>query len=182
MHFNGTPIIVKKVQARGPEHAVGLIAGPKSSTQKNEAVVPTNTFRIGDPFQDPWSGWKSSAAPSSATQPKTESIVGPTASKLDHQDQQIKSLEVAIEKMQIQNDKKNAEMETRLSAMDHKINSNHEQVQQSFHTLRGDFENTLHRALAAQDNRITSTMEEIKQLFLRGPKRKEPSEDDELQD
>ncbi len=65
--------------------------------------------------------------------------------------------------------------------MAQKINANHEQVQQSFHSLRGDFENSLHRALSVQDTKISNTMEEIKQLFLRGPKRKEPSDDEELQ-
>ena len=182
LHFNGSPIVVKKVQSRGPEQAVGLIAGPKSSPQKMDEVVPANTFRIGDPFHDPWSGWKPSSGATASSMPKTESIVGPTASKFDHQDQQIKSLEAAIEKIQIHTDKKNAEMEERLSNMDQKIHHNHEQVQQSFQALRGDFETTLHRALAVQDNKITNTMEEIKQLFLRGPKRKEPTDDDELQD
>ena len=101
LSFNVTPIIGKKVQSRGPGSAFGLIAGPKSSTQKVEEPAAPNTFRIGDPFQDPWSGWKPASTSSAASSSKSERVIGPTASKFEHQDQQIKSLEAAIEKMQI---------------------------------------------------------------------------------
>ena len=46
LHFNGTPIIVTKVQSRGPAQSVGLIAGPKSSISKVDDALQLMLFAL----------------------------------------------------------------------------------------------------------------------------------------
>lgn len=171
MCFNGTPIIIKKVPPRANQPQTGILAGPRSNST-NDREHP---FRRGDPFLDSWANWRPSSTPASSTAPsvttKADSIVGPTASRLDLQDKKIQELQQAVEKIHIDNSQKTQEDAKRFSTIETQISRNHEQVQSSFQTLRNDFESTLHRAMSVQDQKINTTMDEIKALFHRGSKR-----------
>ena len=146
-------------------------------------------FRKGDPFLDSWANWKPTASQtSSATSnvaTKTDASVGPTTSQLDLQDKKIQELQQAVEQIHIDAKHKCSEDDRRFSTMESQIKHNHEQVQGSFQALRTDFESTLQRAMSAQDQKISSTMDEIKALFFRGSKRSQmdtvsPDDDDAM--
>ena len=187
MCFNGTPIIIRKVPPRSNQPQTGIIAGPRS---QNVDERPDNSvFRKGDPFLDSWANWKPTASQtSSATSnvaTKTDASVGPTTSRLDLQDKKIQELQQAVEQIHIDAKHKGNEDDRRFSTMESQIKHNHEQVQGSFQALRTDFESTLQRAMSAQDQKISSTMDEIKALFFRGSKRSQmdtvsPDDDDAM--
>ena len=186
MCFNGTPIIIRKVPPRSNQPQTGIVAGPRS--QQVEQTEPSSVFRKGDPFLDSWANWRPNASQTSSVAPsvstKADSSSGPTTSRLDLQDQKIQELQQAVEKFHVDTKQKHAEDDRRFATIESQITRNHEQVQGSFQALRSDFESTLQRAMSAQDQKISTTMDEIKALFSRGSKRlqaQDPSpEDDEM--
>ena len=192
MSFNGTPIIIRKVAPRSTQMQTGIIAGPRSQQHEdktNAAVSTGSVFRQGDPFLDSWANWKTNpsqanSVPTTATA-KVDNGAGPTTSRLDLQDKKIQDLQLAVEKIHIDAKQKAEDDDRRFTSMDAQIKNNHEQVQSSFHAFRSDFETTLHKAMSAQDQKISSTMDEIKALFFRGSKRSQmeaasPDDDDAM--
>ena len=186
MCFNGTPIIIRKVPPRASQPQTGILAGPRSN-QTVERDSPS-IFRQGDPFLDAWAQWKPTSSHTSSAPPsvsnKADSTVGPTTSRLDLQDKKIQELQQAVEKIQVDSKQKSSDDDRRFTTIETHIARNHEEVQSSFQALRTDFESTLHRAMSAQDNKINTTMDEIKALFLRGSKRPQsgtsPEEDESM--
>ena len=173
MCFNGTPIIIRKVPPKSSQPQTGILAGPRY-TPSNEQES-TSIFRQGDPFLDSWANWRPTTTPVSSApasvSTKADSSAGPTASRLDLQDKRIQELQQAVQCIQNDTKQKNQDDDRRFTTIESQITRNHEQVQNSFQTLRTDFETTLHRAMSSQDQKIHNTMEEIKALFHRGSKR-----------
>eukprot|EP00438_Fugacium_kawagutii_P030949 Skav233232 [mRNA] locus=scaffold1215:405242:409519:+ [translate_table: standard] len=168
MFFNGTPVILKKLEAPGPMQPIGLIAGPRSKAAQPPVVQAspkeTNPFRTGDPHYDPW-------RPTQAADAK-QSLAGPTATQLDQHAQQLKDLETAVSQIkQSQMEQAQASSE-RFQTLENTVAKQYADTQQAFIGFRDDFEKTLTKALTDQDSRINDTMKELKQLLTRKDKRK----------
>eukprot|EP00438_Fugacium_kawagutii_P035058 Skav236665 [mRNA] locus=scaffold338:169296:173474:+ [translate_table: standard] len=170
LHFNNQPLLIKEIQERGRGQQVGLIAGPPSrpNAQSSKEEGPTNVFRQGDPFLDPWT------RPSPAA-----STAGPSTKRFDHQEQRLDALEQNLRTMQTQVQQANTEQQTRITNLEGVVHQQAVQTQAAFQTMQTDFDNTLRQALATQENRLATSMAEIKQLLLRRDKRKSTSESDE---
>ena len=167
MFFNSSPLLITKMPPKNQEKPVGLIAGPRS-TSAALTVPPVKNptvFHKGDPFLDPWQA----AAPSTA---KVES--GPTEKYLQQHDQQIKSLEQAVQDLQVMAKENNKQQDEKFQKMETQIQNHANQTQAVLHS----FESSLAQALSQQENRITTSMDELKQLLLRKDKRSRASSDD----
>ena len=168
MFFNSNPLLINKMQPKTNDTPIGLVAGPKSanSVLAIPQVRQPTVYRTGDPFLDPWQ----SSATSSTIKPES----GPTEKYLQQHDQQIKKLEHAVQELQTmakdnvkQQDEKFHKIETQMQAQ-----ANHTQA------VLQSFESSLAQAMAQQENRISSSMDELKQLLLRKDKRaRKPSDD-----
>ena len=168
MFFNSNPLLITKMPPKTNDVPTGLVAGPKSANssltvpQVRQPIV----YKMGDPFLDPWQ----SAAASSITKPES----GPTEKSLHQHDQQIKQLEHAVQELQTmakdnvkQQDEKFHKIETQMQSQ-----ANHTQA------VLQSFESSLAQALSQQETRISSSMDELKQLLLRKDKRaRKPSDD-----
>ncbi len=168
MFFNSNPLLITKMPPKTNDVPTGLVAGPKSANssltvpQVRQPIV----YKMGDPFMDPWQ----SAAASSITKPES----GPTEKSLHQHDQQIKQLEHAVQELQTmakdnvkQQDEKFHKIETQMQSQ-----ANHTQA------VLQSFESSLAQALSQQETRISSSMDELKQLLLRKDKRaRKPSDD-----
>lgn len=181
MYFNGTPVILKKLESPGNMEPIGLIAGPRSKVAKEQPQPLTgdkNAFRLGDPHFDPWKQ-ASQASDSVKSMP-----TGPTATQLDQHERQLQALEQVVTQIkQTQTEQANATSE-RFQALENNVAKHHGETQQAFQALQHDFERTLTRALSDQDSRISSQqsqmMNELKQLLLRNDKRKAEATDDDM--
>ena len=170
MFFNNNPLLITKMIPKTTDVSTGLVAGPRatSSTIAVPAVKNPSVFKTGDPFMDPWQ------TPSFSSSSKVES--GPTEKYLQQHDQQIKNLEQAVQELQTmtkdtvkQQDEKFQKIETQMQQQ-----ANHTQA------VLQSFESSLAQALAQQEGRISSSMDELKQLLLRKDKRsRQPDDIDE---
>ena len=161
MFFNSNPLLITKMQPKATDIPTGLIAGPRS-TSTALAVPPVKQpmiFKTGDPFMDPWQ-----SAPA-ATVSKIES--GPTEKYLQQHDQQIRSLEQAVQDLQIMAKENVKQQDEKFQKIETQIQSQANHTQAVLHS----FESSLAQALSQQEGRISSSMDELKQLILRKDKR-----------
>ena len=108
---------------------------------------------------DPWQ-----SAPA-ATVSKIES--GPTEKYLQQHDQQIRSLEQAVQDLQIMAKENVKQQDEKFQKIETQIQSQANHTQAVLHS----FESSLAQALSQQESRISSSMDELKQLILRKDKR-----------
>eukprot|EP00438_Fugacium_kawagutii_P019183 Skav219372 [mRNA] locus=scaffold76:644816:649645:- [translate_table: standard] len=184
LHFNGTPIIAKKLPDKVHTNAIGLIAGPMSKPTKEvkTSVSAESPYRLGDPYMDPWDNavqqrMKNEIASASAATSST-SLPGPATAALQHQDQQLQNLESAFRTFKEEQIKQNKDVDAKLCNLDTRLVTQFEETKHAF----SSFETTLNNALGNQDRKISATMEELKSLFLRVDKRKSPTEDEDEDD
>lgn len=179
MYFNGTPLILKQMQQNNTTQQVGLIAGPRSKMPKevslsNAASSTERTpYRTGDPFFDPW---KRAAADAAKRSGHTDTT-GPTTKHLETHDKQLQALEVAVKELRVQQEQQANSTTERFNHIETKVAQHHTETQQAFMSFKTDFEKTLHHAMSGQEQRISSTLEEMKQLLQRNEKRKNRDDD-----
>eukprot|EP00438_Fugacium_kawagutii_P005579 Skav228725 [mRNA] locus=scaffold1830:282844:287556:- [translate_table: standard] len=173
--FNGQPVLITTIKPRSPAAQTGIVAGPKPTASQTKAASSTqNPFRSGDPWMDPWAG--ASQTPTPAQPPTT----GATANRLEAQDKKIEDLHQAISKLTDNQQAVVANVEQRLHNFETNIQTFQSQSEQAFCTFnRQDFETTVANALKNQDQKLQTSMDEIKNLLLRREKRKTAEEDDD---
>lgn len=164
--FNQHPLLVKETQPRSSHTKVGIIAGPRSQSASFQA------FRTGDPHYDPWA---------QAAEIKSNNMPGPSAQRFDHQDQRLDQLEKSYTALQEQQTQYQQQNDAKVTALGSDLRQHAQQTQEAFSSLRRDFETTLHSAMGQQEQKLSHTLSEIKQLLLRNDKRKAaPTSDEEL--
>lgn len=172
--FNGAPLIVKKLEGRHVTPRQGVVAGPQPKV--HQSAKSPQPSQHSEPLRgDPWAkyrqeqGLPSSANTASAT--ASASVPGPTAQRLEHQDTKITNLQQAFDKLQV-------DLRTQVSHQDEKLHSIERQVAEgqnatasALQAFKVDFEGTLHRAMSIQDQRIASSIQELKGFLQRPPTR-----------
>jgi len=168
MFFNSSPLLITKMPPKTADIPTGLIAGPRSSSSTTSVPPVKNpaVFKSGDPFLDPWQP----SVPSNASKVET----GPTEKYLQQHDQQIKNLEQAVHDLQILAKDNAKQQEEKFQKIESQVQSQASHTQAVLHS----FESSLAQALSQQEVRISSSMDELKQLILRNDKRPRAQQDD----
>eukprot|EP00438_Fugacium_kawagutii_P000396 Skav209650 [mRNA] locus=scaffold650:120319:124749:+ [translate_table: standard] len=184
--FNSMPVIVRKLQQKA-SNATGLVVGPRAQPDKTAktGTVQTSAFRLGDPHMDPWKA----AAGSLRTSTTSSSTVatppqqGPTMSHLSQHDQQIAALESALQQVQQQQQLNTTKVESRLDKVEANLQAHAQETAATLQSIQKDFQESFRQALTHQDQKMQTTLDELKNLVLRADKRKknrpERSEDSE---
>lgn len=173
--FNTTPILITKVQSRSTGEQIGLVAGPPSASQEpaSSDAVARSIFRTGDPYFDPW-------------QPKAPDQTKPAQSsysqQIEHQDARISQMEKVVAQIHNEVEEQSKQNGQRHDLLQQQITANHNAAQTAFATLRQDFESTLNQAMQHQTQRLSTTVDEIKNLILRNDKRKNTDADSAVMD
>eukprot|EP00438_Fugacium_kawagutii_P004427 Skav208163 [mRNA] locus=scaffold3779:50635:52296:+ [translate_table: standard] len=162
--FNGTPLIIKPVAAHHSSQRTGVIAGPKS-----QIPVDAKTSHQKPLHQEPWPLHRP-AAPSSSQ--STASSSGPTSQLLQHQDSKIAVLEQAMNQLRQDVTQTATAHEQRFQTIERTMQDNHHQTAQVLQGLKQDFQTTLTAAMQSQDDKLTNHMKELRELFVRGSKRR----------
>eukprot|EP00438_Fugacium_kawagutii_P026953 Skav204991 [mRNA] locus=scaffold1180:845408:849451:- [translate_table: standard] len=175
--FNGNPLITKHVENRDKQKNTVVVAGPRH--RPGPAQQPEQTVSNARDSSDAWAAFrKTNGMPLNGinTPPSTSasSSVGPTSQHLQLQDTKISSMEAALVKMQQNLEQTMQTQNQRIQQVEHQVTSTQQKTTELLQSLRGDFDNSLARAMAVQDQRIASSFEELKGLFLRGSKRSAP--------
>eukprot|EP00438_Fugacium_kawagutii_P029002 Skav204716 [mRNA] locus=scaffold1549:110677:114585:- [translate_table: standard] len=174
LSFNGGPLITKLVKPHQADTASGLVAGPRSKTaaNKSEDSVPDDAWmefrqRQGMTIHKP--------LPSAAS-----SSSGPTTKHLEMQDNKIRAMEQAFTQLQTEMRDTAKSQDHKLEHMDRLIKENSSQTVQALQGIRQDFDATLTKAMNIHDQRLTTAMGELKNLFTRREKRRqaEPNQSD----
>eukprot|EP00435_Cladocopium_sp_Y103_P013574 s2088_g3.t1 len=183
--FNTQPLLVQKVTQKSASHSGDIVAGPRQlpATKNDPKHAPpkTNVFFEGDPHMDPWAANKKDSAEIKHTSHETSTnasrtLPGPVSDLFQQQGSRLQALETAVAKI-------HEDQVKYASATDHKIS----QVSDQLHTHMGDTKvsmehlhkeqlsmtQSIAQALQKQDERLASSMDELKFLFLqsRGVKR-----------
>ena len=141
--------------------------------------VQYNHFRTGDPHLDPWQPAKD-APPTVNPGPKeARAPSGPVADMFQQQDARINAVEAAIGRLQEQQNSSTASTDTRLQQVESAVNTHVSQTQQAFESIRKEqssMHQTIAQAMNQQEQRIASSFDELKQLFLNGRGSKRPPE------
>ena len=180
--FNSQPLLVQKVTQKSPQLAGDIVAGPRQpQIQKSEQSQPsqrTNVFREGDPYMDPWKQDISDAR-QAATEPSVLAAPrspGPVSDLFQQQGSRLQALETAVAKIHdaqaqhaISTDKKIAHVSDQLTG--HIADTKHSI--EHLHKEQISMTQSIAQALQKQDDRLASSMDELKFLFLqsRGIKR-----------
>ena len=197
--WNGKPVIAHQIQKKQHKPPV-IVAGPnhghfrpthtpaiEKSTDKPNIAAPestTNIFRMGDPWADPWAKPSNSQRqapinpPRSAASDKapdasqpTRQIPGPVASQFQLQEQRLQAVEASLHNMQ----KQQADTTTQVQHLEKQLLTHQEDTKQGIAQLVADNKD-FKQALLQQDQRLASSFDEIKKLFLQqGTKRSRPS-------
>eukprot|EP00438_Fugacium_kawagutii_P000180 Skav214258 [mRNA] locus=scaffold2045:510766:512697:- [translate_table: standard] len=185
MSFNTQPVIIRRMKQK-PLEATGLIVGPRSA--KPAAIdsgtkTGGNPFKTGDPYYDPWKQPTANAttSPAGATSSTSQAPVqpGPTMAHLTKHDQQIAALESALQQVQTVQKDSTAKIETRITSVEAAVAQQTASTQSMFNDFRKEFHQSFQESVNKQDRKMQSTLEEIKALFHRTDKRKEPCSDDD---
>eukprot|EP00438_Fugacium_kawagutii_P010607 Skav227431 [mRNA] locus=scaffold203:84582:88816:+ [translate_table: standard] len=169
LSFNGTPLIIKPVEAHHSSQRTGVIAGPKSQTP-----VDAKTSHQKQLPQEQWP-LQRPAAPSSSQ--STASSSGPTSQLLQHQDSKIAVLEQAMNQLRQDVTQTATAHEQRFQTIERTMQDNHHQTAQVLQGLKQDFQTSLTAAMQSQDDKLTNHMKELRELFVRGSKRRVGAKD-----
>eukprot|EP00438_Fugacium_kawagutii_P032589 Skav236455 [mRNA] locus=scaffold1758:318211:322248:+ [translate_table: standard] len=169
LSFNGTPLLIKlvKVKPRHDDSHSGLIAGPRAMNRNVSSEGP----KLAEP-DDAWAEFrlrKGLAAPSTAS--TSASSAGPTSQHLQQQDSKIQTLEGVIEKLQSDVTQAVRAQDAKLLSLEGQVKENNTTTMSMLHAMKSDFEGTLKQAMAHQESKISSSIDELKSLFRRGSKR-----------
>eukprot|EP00438_Fugacium_kawagutii_P015628 Skav213749 [mRNA] locus=scaffold258:84069:88598:+ [translate_table: standard] len=177
LYFNSTPLILKKMDRPQAATPFGLIAGPRSKIPSQEgqsnaaSSTATSAFKLGDPYYDPWTKGQPAKTTGEVTMQS-----GPTQKHLEQHDQQLQALEDAMKKLNARQEQQARDTQDRFGRIETQVQQNHAETQGAFQAFQIDFDSSLKQAMSDQEQRISSTLDELKQLMLRNEKRKTPGE------
>lgn len=189
LQFNGTPVIVKVVNARPTRDSGPVLAG--KHPQAKEDVYQT------DVPSDPWLEWRqkhdmptatgissfpsSSAATSSGQLPaKVERpVIGPIAQQFDAQANRIASLERQFTQLVETQNGHNQAVAQRFDQMDRDFRTHAEQTRATVTNMQTELQQSINAASQHQDSQLHSAIQELKQFFIRGQKRKDAASDED---
>ena len=168
--FNGSPLILQKVDQRPFRAQIPLVAGPMlnpDSKRKNErsSEPPSATiFRTGDPFLDPWAMAKQITPANTAdgVNHHAGSIAaeGPIQKQLDAQDAKILALEKKMHDLHVQTTEQHEGTSRKLAALDQGIQQHANQTQQAFQEFQSTLQQSLASAMSKQMHETMSQQED----------------------
>eukprot|EP00438_Fugacium_kawagutii_P028751 Skav229651 [mRNA] locus=scaffold649:392999:397600:- [translate_table: standard] len=172
--FNSQPILVQPQKSGPSQHAIAAgpsLPGKPSSTKSNE--VP---HRQGDPHYDPWAPAAKALQPTARASMDPSKDTGPVAEMFQQQSDRIKAIEDAVTTMQEQHVKTAEAMDTRYQGLQEALSSHVQATTKNIeylHTEHKQLHQTLHGAIQKQEERLVTSFEELKNIFLstRGMKR-----------
>ena len=181
LSFNGTPLILQKVDQRPHRAQFPLAAGPmpkvdsqsrgKKMDDMPAAGRPVSVFRQGDPFFDPWAAKANSSDASSLHSSTTTAsnampADGPFRKQLDAQDAKIIALEKQVHEMSIKASDEHATTHKRLDELEGGLQQHTTQTKQAFAEFQSSLQQSLAQTMASQmqatmasqEDRIAATM------------------------
>ena len=200
--FNSQPLLVQQLHQKQLAGAGVIAAGPrhqpkaKGNSKGSANKKAVNAFQQGDPLYDPWENYAPSpnvvSSVAATSLPTTEnpssvssrSTTGPVASLLQQQEDRLHVVEEMMGKLQEQQTSTVQTMENRFKDIGEQLNSHVQTTKQGFDFMQKEnvhLHQTIANALQQQDQRIASSFDELKSLFLanRGVKRNTPEKDRE---
>lgn len=180
--FNSQPLLLQHVQDKGLKVSSAISAGPRYFP-KTIAADKTDIFKTGDPYLDPWRKHAAAATPTSPDGAKSTSssqeqrpVAGPIATRLEQQDARLHAMEAMVTQTKEGTDTKIGALELQQNQLHQTVTNHMQQTQQGFEVLHKDqasLHATLTEAITKQEQRMTSSFEELKELFkaTRGVKR-----------
>lgn len=200
--FNGQPLLVQQIHQKQFVGAGVIAAGPrpspKSKVHQNhvDKKLASNAFKNGDPFHDPWASYApftsnvSSAAsvptpfPEGTATASSRSATGPVANLLQQQEDRLHAVETMMGKLQEQQTDTVQTMESKFKTFGEQMNQHVQTTKQHFEFMQKEnmsLHQTIAQAMQQQDQRIATSFDELKSLFLanRGVKRNNPEHDEE---
>eukprot|EP00438_Fugacium_kawagutii_P019980 Skav228574 [mRNA] locus=scaffold1368:104524:109418:- [translate_table: standard] len=194
--FNTEPVLIRRL-AQKPVASSGLIVGPRS---KPAPMKPNagpdhraSAYRTGDPYYDPWKTNTTlpgplTAMPAASSAPSTAAPVqGPTMAMLNKHDEQIAALESALQQVQDTQRTTTSKVEDRIARVETVVTQQSEATKQWFSDFRKEFNDSFQTAARQQDQKMQSTLDELKSLFQRAESRSDkrktpeiPSDEDDM--
>lgn len=199
--FNSQPLLVQLVPTKGTAQAGDIAAGPRGPTNENHKARDASSrqlaiFRSGDPHLDPWEGSARTLQTEASSQDpnktrQTHSSVrqpaGPISDMFQQQDSRIVALETTLNKMQIAQSKQQDQTEAKLAQVSEQLSQHITGTKQGFDQMQKEQQcltQHISQALQRQDDRLATSLDELKNLFLqsRGIKRNNDGEMEDLGD
>lgn len=200
--FNGQPILAQQIHQKQITGNGVIAAGPrvplrsKGNPKSTEGLSKGNVFRHGDPQYDPWATYAPTNSAASGTSTistpypdghsstSSRSATGPVANLLQQQEDRLHVVETMMGKLQEQQTSTIQTMENKFKAVGDQLNQHVQTTKQGFEFMQKENVNlhqTIAQALQQQDQRIATSFDELKALFLsnRGVKRTTPERADE---
>ncbi|CAE7631381.1 unnamed protein product [Symbiodinium sp. CCMP2456] len=184
MLFNHTPVLATAVRARDTRPPIVQAGGPLPKVTS----APVDS-KGEDPWLqgDPWSSYRASqgsAAPRPTPPPaRAVPLDSAATARLVQQDSRISELERSLQQMREEQATANHERAKDKAALQHDIQTVHNEVQGLGAGLRQDFQAwtaSLNSAKAQQDQQIANGMAELKALILAGTENKKQRVDNDL--
>ena len=185
MMFNSQPLLIQQVAQKSPSATAAIAAGPKPAPSKKDgAPDATSVFRTGDPFMDPWKlAGAEKPLPGQPPLVAARVLEGPVADKFQQQDVRLQAMESAMHQLQTAHQQLATNTETQMATFGQTLTQHVTQATQHFENIYGEQKSmtqSIATALQRQDDRLATSIDELKQLFLqsRGVKRtNQPAED-----
>eukprot|EP00438_Fugacium_kawagutii_P035325 Skav206915 [mRNA] locus=scaffold808:455075:459826:+ [translate_table: standard] len=190
LQFNGAPIIVKAVESKPPRRSGPILAGKAPSNK-----VPYNPSTFQELDDDPWAefrarqgiahhsqlphGPSSSGATGSQQNRQERSVSGPIATQFDQQANRISNLEQQIGQLAEAQAHQSKQVEMRFEKMETDFRTHAEQTRCTVTSMQSELQKSIASAIQHQDLQLQSSMQDLKNFFLRGTKRKEAEEDED---
>ena len=190
LQFNGQPLLVKQIHQKGTQGTSAIAAGPRTMPASNlpKPIEKPNVFRTGDPHMDPWKPRGTTAGPEPAESSKsaeTRQVTGPVTTMFQQQEARILAVETALGKIQESQNTFSTQAESRFLQIESNIQQHAHNTQQGFEALRTEQTN-MHQSLATamtqQDERIASSFDELKRLFLSTARKRSADDGQEMRE
>eukprot|EP00435_Cladocopium_sp_Y103_P054554 s48_g17.t1 len=201
MMFNSQPLLVQQVINKPPAMTSAIAAGPRPRAPKkmDKQATQAAIFKSGDPFLDPWSKQQpvppnpntlttSTSTPSRGTTANpARQTDGPIREMFQQQDTRISAIETAMTQLQTAQQQRDAEADQKIHQLGQTLSQHMTMTSSNFEQLYGE-QKSMSQSLAAafqrQDERLASSMDELKSLFLqtRGTKRPPNAPAEEMED
>ena len=170
MVFNGSPILIRKLEPRTSSVAHPVIAGPrptKDTTKRDDRQGPLTT--------DPWASWQ---GPRPAPNPP-RTTQGPQETKFSQHDDRLNKLEQALEQVQVAQQDHADQFKQLHHDVKQQEASTKQHIDLRLQQIRTELDQSFASALQQQSRQFEDNMRDLKQLLGGVPKRKTPDEVDE---
>eukprot|EP00438_Fugacium_kawagutii_P004917 Skav217256 [mRNA] locus=scaffold47:794234:798958:+ [translate_table: standard] len=188
LQFNGCPVLIKGITSKPQRSSGPVMAG--------DAPVHENAQSLGELEADPWmdfriqhgmaTNYSPTATPSASTAsgsnqlPRTDrAVVGPIAHQFEAQSNRIASLEKQFTQLAETQASHNQAVAQRIDYMDREFRTHAEQTQTTVTNMHTDLQRSIQGAIHHQDTQLANSIQELKQLFLRGHKRKDKEKEED---